>query len=234
MGLPEETIADIRRRLIEAATKLFIEEGYRASIERIAARAGVARQTVYNHFSSKDDLFSEVANLVAGSILVTLDGEGLDVRERLQRFGVAFRLRVLSDEGLAMYRTIAAEVPRFPELGRAFFAKGPEQTITRLAAFLAQEMDAGTLRRDDPRFAAELLTSMLTGFDRTRRLFGAAADPDHHTEDREQALVARIIDSFLRIHALPHSPPSEGLSHDRTVGIPSDSSVAPADGLRAE
>lgn len=192
--------SDSRQRLIQAAAEAFMEEGYRASIDRIAVRAGVARQTVYNHFSSKDDLFSEVAHLAAGAILVSLDGEGEALRDSLLRFGTALRQRVIGDEGLAMFRTLAAEVSRFPELGRAFFDKGPGRTVRRLADFLAHAMDAGTLRRDDPLFAAEMLLSMLEGFDRTRRLFGAPGLPPGPERER----VTRIVDSFLRAYAPEH------------------------------
>lgn len=188
---------DSRQRLIRAAAEAFMEEGYRASIDRIAARAGVARQTVYNHFPSKNDLFSEVAHVAAGDILVSLDGNGDDIRESLLRFGAALRQRMIGDEGLAMFRTLSAEVPRFPALGKAFFDKGPGQTVRRLAEFLDRAMNAGTLRQDAPLFAAEILLAMLESFDRTRRLFGEPLLP----AAEEQARIARIIDCFLRAFA---------------------------------
>lgn len=196
----EPVFFDSRQRLIRAAAEAFMEEGYRASIDRIAARAGVARQTVYNHFPSKDDLFSEVAHVAAGDILVSLDGDGIDLRERLLRFGAALRQRVIGDEGLAMFRTLSAEVPRFPALGRAFFDKGPGQIVLWLADFLGRAMNDGLLRRDDPLFVAELLLSMLECFDRTRRLFGAPL----RCAAEEQERIARIVDCFLRTFAPEH------------------------------
>src|SRR5512139_387033 len=163
-----------RERLIRAATEAFRESGYRASIDQIASLAGVARQTLYNHFESKEELFREVASGAAGSILVTLDEESGDLRERLVRFGTAFRAKILGDEGLALYRTIFAEAIRFPELARAFFENGPGKTIGRLSAVLERAMKEGQLRREDPKYAAETLLSMLDCQDRTRRLFGTA------------------------------------------------------------
>jgi TetR/AcrR family transcriptional regulator, mexJK operon transcriptional repressor len=198
MNVPvDPTLLDCRQRLISAAAEAFKEAGYRASIDTIAARAGVARQTVYNHFASKDDLFSEVANIAANSILVSLDGDGRDLRGRLVRFGSTFRERLIGDEGLALFRTVSAEAPRFPDLARAFFDKGAGQTIRGLAEFLARAMEEGTLRRDDPEYAAETLLSMLDCCDRTRRLFGASMRPD----DAEHARVERIIECFLRAFA---------------------------------
>ncbi|MQW73910.1 TetR family transcriptional regulator [Sinorhizobium medicae] len=52
---PEASSA--RRRLLDAATRLFYEGGIHAvGIDRIIAEAGVAKATFYNHFPSKDDL----------------------------------------------------------------------------------------------------------------------------------------------------------------------------------
>lgn len=175
-----------------------MKEGYRASVDGIAARAGVAKQTLYNHFPSKDELFSETATLASAAIAVTLDGQTDDVRASLIRFATAFREKVLGDEGLAMFRALTAETTRFPALAQAFFAKGPAQTVARLADFLGHAMAAGRLRQDDPRFAAEMLLSMLGGFEHFRRLCGAASPAIV-----EKTRIAQIVDCFLRAYA-PH------------------------------
>jgi AcrR family transcriptional regulator len=49
--------ASARDRLVDAALDLFQREGFHATgIDRILARAGVAKMTLYNHFRGKDDL----------------------------------------------------------------------------------------------------------------------------------------------------------------------------------
>lgn len=49
--------SDARRRILETAERLFYAEGIRAvGIDRIIAEAGVAKMSLYNHFSSKDEL----------------------------------------------------------------------------------------------------------------------------------------------------------------------------------
>lgn len=184
---------DSRSRLIEAATAAFLEEGYRASVDHIAARAGVAKQTLYNHFPCKADLFGEVVRLGTAAILVSLDGDDAPLPERLRRFAIAFRARLLSAEGIAFYRTVAAAAQRFPALTSAFYNSGPAQAIHRLASVLAAAMDAGQLRRDDPNFTAQLLIAMLIETERTRRLFSTQPTPAPDPLDAE-----RILDAFLR------------------------------------
>ena len=185
---------DTRTRLLEAACEAFREEGYQVSIDRIAARAQVARQTLYNHFHSKDALFVEVVSHSILSVLVTLDGDG-DVRATLLAFGNAYRVRLLSPDGLAIFRTMTAEAPRFPALAKQFFRQGPQTTRKRLARFLARAMDEGQLRRDDPDFAAEMLTAMLADFDRLRGLI------DLQTDLLKPSKTAQVVDCFLRAFA---------------------------------
>ena len=170
-----------------------MEEGYRGSIERIAAKAGVAKQTVYNHFQSKDVLFGEVSRRCSASVLVQLDGDDANVRESLLRFGAAFREKMLCDDGVAAYRALVAEAVRFPDLARAFYANAPRQTAQRLAEFLGRAMQKGILRQDNPLFAAEMLLGMLAAVERTGRLCGEPELPQ--TEEAQR--LTRTIDCFL-------------------------------------
>ncbi len=183
-----------RERLLTAACEAFQEEGYQVSIDRIAARAHVARQTLYNHFHSKDELFGEVVRHSIQSVLVTLDGTG-DVRDTLLAFGEAYRARLLSPEGLAIFRTVMAEAPRFPELAKQFFRQGPQTTRKRLAKFMARAMEAGQLRKSDPDFAAEMLAAALIDFDRLRGLINLQTDLLKPTK------TAQVVDCFLRAFA---------------------------------
>ena len=46
-----------RERVLRAATSSFLARGYSSSVDDIARRARVAKQTVYQHFASKEELF---------------------------------------------------------------------------------------------------------------------------------------------------------------------------------
>jgi TetR/AcrR family transcriptional regulator, mexJK operon transcriptional repressor len=185
---------DTRQRLLDAACEAFREEGYQVSIDRIAARAQVARQTLYNHFPSKDALFAEVVRVSIQSVLVTLDREG-DVRATLLSFGDAYRAKILSAEGIAIFRTLTAEAPRFPALAKQFFRQGPQTTRKRLAEYLVRAMKQGRLKREDPDFAAEMLTAMLADYDRLRGLMNMQMDLLKSTK------TAQVVDCFLRAFA---------------------------------
>ena len=175
-----------RERVLRAATSSFLARGYGSSVDDIARRAGVAKQTVYQHFANKDALFKAVAGDLAKRVLVKL--EGGDIRQSLIRFALEYRRRALGAQGIATFRTLVPEVPRFRALARDMYANTAGEMVRRLAEFLQQKLNV-----PDPEFAAEMFLSMLTGHDRLKRLF--AVPPG---AESEAARTARIVDCFLK------------------------------------
>ncbi|HZS66578.1 MAG TPA: TetR/AcrR family transcriptional regulator [Burkholderiales bacterium] len=187
--------AENRGRVLRAAAESFMRHGYQASVDEIARRAGVAKQTVYHHFASKDALFKAVAHELTRGVLVELESGDGDVRAGLNRFALAYRSRALGAQGLATFRTVLPEVPRFRALARAMYDAGAGQMVREIAAYLERAMRAGDLRRDDPQFAAELLLGMLAGHDRVKRLFGV-----ERANGADEARSRQIVDCFLRAY----------------------------------
>src|SRR3954452_22369584 len=79
--------ARTRERIVDAALELLAEGGYAsAGVQAVAARAGVATGSLYRHFASKDDLFTEVLRRAAARELAAVeaatadDGRPLDER----------------------------------------------------------------------------------------------------------------------------------------------------------
>ena len=59
-----------RGAIMDAATTVFLQKGYRgSSVDEIASLAGVSKQTVYKHFDDKERLFTEI-------VLGTIDQVG--------------------------------------------------------------------------------------------------------------------------------------------------------------
>ena len=177
-----------RERVLRAATSSFLARGYASSVDDIARRAGVAKQTVYQHFANKDELFKAVAGDLAKRVLVKL--EGGDIRQSLIRFALEYRKRALGTQGIATFRTLVPEVPRFRALARDMYANTAGEMVQRLAEFLQHK-----LKVPDPEFAAEMFLSMLTGHDRLKRLFAVPRGAES-----EAARTARIVDCFLKAH----------------------------------
>jgi AcrR family transcriptional regulator len=91
--MPRADAARNRRSLLDAASAEFAAHGLDVSIARIAARAGVAKGTVFNHFPTKEDLIAEIfGDRVAGLVVL-----GEDLRDAV-------------DPGLALLRFMTAGI----------------------------------------------------------------------------------------------------------------------------
>ncbi|MES1982515.1 MAG: TetR/AcrR family transcriptional regulator [Pseudomonadota bacterium] len=185
-----------RERLFSAASELFLEHGYNVSVDAIVCRAGVARQTFYNHFQSKECLFAEVVKGCVQDMLAPLAEPSGELRQTLKNFAQIYRGRALSPQGIASYRILTSQAQQFPDLIREVFSMGDGQLVGRLAVLLGNAMATGQLRNVNPVFAAEMLLAMLLGQERTQLLL----DVPRPVEDEEKK-VERAVDGFLRMFA---------------------------------
>jgi TetR/AcrR family transcriptional regulator, mexJK operon transcriptional repressor len=184
-----------RQRIIQAAREAFTTEGYRSSIDHIAQLAGVAKQTVYNHFPTKEALFDEMTRDNLNVFMVPLSGSPDSPRQTLTEFGRTYYNNVLSGYCTGWMRMIAAEAPRFPEMAARTYELGPATMLNQLADYMGRAMALNKLRNDDPQFAAEMFYGMLSGIERTRSLFAIEREP-YDVEAR----AAATVDCFLRAY----------------------------------
>jgi AcrR family transcriptional regulator len=86
----EQILSSTRSRLLQAAAEEFARCGYSlANINHISVSAGFAKGTVYNYFSSKSQLMSELIAQVADDHCEFITGQvrrERDPRRRLERF----------------------------------------------------------------------------------------------------------------------------------------------------
>lgn len=89
-GGPDEPRVRKRRRIVEAATEVFIRHGYRkASVDEVAQRAGVAKGTIYLYFRNKAELLLDAVIDEKKRYLKKLKAvfePGLDGAERLRMY----------------------------------------------------------------------------------------------------------------------------------------------------
>ena len=190
-----------RQAIIEAATRLFMAQGYGpVSMDAIARAANVSKATLYAHFASKDRLF---ATIVGGRCTqVAFDNapfpdDGVDMRQVLTGIGRRLLGFLLAPETQAILRMAIVESARFPELGTAFLDSGPKMFITRLAAWIAAEHDAGRLDAPDPVVAADQFGALLRPLMFLRAMLAVAPAPD---EAEIMATVDAAVGTFLRAY----------------------------------
>jgi len=191
-----------RLAIQKAGTAVFLRFGYgSASMDAIAAEAKVSKQTIYNHFHSKEELFKAIITDMTAALMSPLsmsDAMASTPERSLRSFAWDFLTLMLQPVSLALHRLIVAESARFPELGGDIYAAGPGQLIGVLADYLARETKNGRIAVADPNRAAELFIGMLSGRMQLRALLGVC---EHPNEAELQSRVDHAVSSFLRLHA---------------------------------
>ncbi|HEY8379905.1 MAG TPA: TetR/AcrR family transcriptional regulator [Nannocystis sp.] len=190
-----------RRQILAGAREVFAEMGYeRASVDQVAARAGVSKATVYHHFLDKKTLFvacfSEEADALRAGLRCKLLREEPSgaVGPALQAVGEHLLQLFLAPAIVALYRNTAAEVARFPELGRALFERGPAAMQAAVAEYLRRWHEAGALKLADPHAAAVDFIMLCRGDLTCRAQFGVLPEP---YEPVIKVAVERAVGVFL-------------------------------------
>lgn len=201
---PAERKKDNRRqRILKIALDAFLEQGYaNTSMSTIASLVGGSKGTLYNHVKTKEELFVAcVEDFIASHARQTFSAieEGGPPREVLTKFCRYFITAIMSPTDLALSRLVMAESVRFPAIGKAFFASGPQEGRRRLAAYIGTAMDDGLLRKGDPLRAAQLLFSLCESTTYQEVLFNVARPPGRKKIASEAELA---VATFFSVHGL--------------------------------
>ena len=190
-----------RLAILEAAKGVFLERGYvAASMAEVSARVGGSKQTLYNYFGSKDDLFVAVM-LERGASQVEPLFETFhnsdDMAEAVRRFALAFVRFITSNEVVAIRRIVYAEGAK-SDLGRLFYENGRKRAWLRMGKDFECAMDEGRMRRADPWTAVDQFLALCEAGPVQRLLEGSLTGLD----DKERAAAAEAAaDTFLRAYA---------------------------------
>jgi TetR/AcrR family transcriptional regulator, mexJK operon transcriptional repressor len=202
---------DIAKRaaIIAAAKRLFASMPFEmATMEAVAARAGVSKMTVYSHFQDKETLFETIVSATSEQMIGALgapDGDG-DLRERLIAVGRTFLGVILGSDICTMAHTLPGALRSNRSLAERFYAAGPGRVRAALAAIIAAAVGRGELSVDDADRAADDLVSLWEGGQPARIAFGLV-QPASAAEIERRAL--RGTDVFLRAYrASPKQQPA--------------------------
>jgi AcrR family transcriptional regulator len=158
-GRPEK-----RQAIIEAAQRVFLRHGYTdTSVDAIAAESGVSKQTIYNHFGDKKNLFLAVINEARTDVARTgqqrFEAEIKEVGDLEVDLRAAAMLWIdlMLDETVAgLRRIVLAEYVRHPELINEWAR--PDILEGELTQEIEKHVQQGHLDIDDmPRAAHQLV-----------------------------------------------------------------------------
>jgi len=192
--------------LITAATRVFLRDGYgSASIDKVAAEAGVSTRTIYERFKNKGDLLGAVISRLVErdmeTVLATEELDRLEPREALTSIGQLISGRACNPDSAALFRICATESHRFPELAAKMRGSAKARVDNAIANYLRRQTLRGALNLSDPDRAASLFLQMVCAELHECLLFGSAEDIAKLDSDTH---LKHVVDIFLN-GALPRT-----------------------------
>jgi len=189
-----------RAAILEAAKRMFTQHGFDgASMDQIAAEAGVSKLTVYSHFGDKDALFLAAVeshcDLSLPSSLFEPSPE-TPLRDRLMEIAIAFYSMVTAPEAVAGHRMLCSPQMSNSGLPKLFWEAGPMRVQSDFAALLERRIAVGELEIPDVARAAGQFFSLLKGEPHACLVFGGPGPG----EEEIQVHLAAAVDLFLRAY----------------------------------
>jgi TetR/AcrR family transcriptional repressor of mexJK operon len=194
--------------ILAAATEVFLQKGYLgASMDEIAARAAVSKQTVYKHFADKEALFNAIVLGTIDRVTVGIDQaptrhdpDPADLETRLRAQARALIASIMQPDVLQVRRLIIAEAARFPELGTTWYETGFQRGLASLASFLGDLAEQDSLTIDDPAVAANHLAGLVLWVPVNRAMF--CGKHDCFTKKELNDFADGGVDTFLAAYGV--------------------------------
>lgn len=187
--------------ILDAALAVLADRGVSVSMDEIARRAGVSKQTIYNHYGSKAELVRTMAGRRVHEITASLETpEGMEnPAEALAGYARVLLNSAFAPKSSSLFKTAMLHSKEMPDVARAMWEAGPRASRARLAEFLTLETEAGRLFCPNPQEAAEFFGGMVTGSYQTAMLLGVEVDLD---DDRIERIATEAAMRFMRAYAV--------------------------------
>lgn len=187
-----------RQTILAVAEQTFKELGFeRTTMSEICSRVGGSKATLYNYFSSKEELFYEVMSLTSEAefeaVHRAIDPSTEDIARSLRNFGENL-LTFLYSPHIKLMRHLAISESGRTELGRILYERGVLRSQNLLSDFLQTAMSLGKLQKTDPVVATRHLISLLESELLDRFLFQLVGGV---STEEIKAVTARAIEVFM-------------------------------------
>jgi TetR/AcrR family transcriptional regulator of autoinduction and epiphytic fitness len=188
------TLSDRKKSdIVAAAIQEFDSHGFqKTSMDQIAKTANVSKRTVYNHFASKDALFTEITSIMWEKALTATAytyQKALSLEEQLTVIAEQEMALLKSTTFISVSRLIIAECLHNENTKQQTLAHVAD-TESGLNIWLKQATEDGRLIIEDIDIAATQFTGLLKSFAYWPQIIGFGEFP-------EQSKYRKIIDSAV-------------------------------------
>jgi AcrR family transcriptional regulator len=181
-----------REQILQGATRVFLHHGYAGtSMDRVAAKAGVSKQTIYSHFQDKEGLFAAlIERITTRQLQIDFGSEPFQGEPEflLRRIAQGYLNAKMDDrEYIDLLRLVVAESARFPELAQLYTRTVIQPVCHQLSLYFEShpELDIA-----DPEAMAQVFFGSLSAFILSQQIL--------HARDTMQLEKERLIDTLVR------------------------------------
>lgn len=160
---------DTKQRLLDSALELFSQKGYNAaSVDEIAAAAGIKGPSMYKYFTGKEALFYELHNISTDNYKERMNmGSGAEVSihsaEQLKEFSMKqVRFTMTDEKGRKLRRMFTHEQFRSKTLSEAATARQFTDIRDFFAGIMKGLISEGLIAENDPQWLASVYTSTVS------------------------------------------------------------------------
>ena len=188
--------------IMKAALQHFMQHGFdRASMDAIAAAAGVSKLTIYSHFGCKESLFQAIVAQKCNQVRLADDYDKLlklSAEAALMHIGRRFLDVIFQKDTIDMHRVLIAESVDRPKVSRLLYEAGPAKVKLVFSEFLHELTKRKKLKVDDPVTATNHFFTLLKGEQLDMMLFNLRGPM---TKKEKEAHLKDCVRLFLRAYA---------------------------------
>lgn len=185
-----------RDAILEATRRLILRNGPGVSLEAVAAEAGVSRQTIYNGWPSKEQLYQAVVARGVDEIMRPLTNapEDASVEVTLTNMARAYLDSILEPSSFVILAVVIATREQY---GPSYFDAGSGRAKRILSDYLRRQAERGVLEMEDPDLAAEHLMGLIKGNYFMKVMLHGASAIDLPSHERR---IKSAVSTFLRAY----------------------------------
>lgn len=206
---PESHTASLnskQEQILQGAMQVFLQGGYAGtSMDRVAAAAGVSKQTIYSHFQDKEGLFvALIERVTIRRFQVVFGPEPLQGEPilLLPRLAEVFLDKMVDQEYISLLRVIIAESGRFPELAQLYGRTVIQRGRGILSRYFASHPE---LNISDPEATAQIFFGSLVSWVLSQEVLHGKHTMPLENERLIDSLVGLILGSS-RTTCIAHQP----------------------------
>lgn len=183
-----------RDQILQGGLKVFLAHGFDgASVDKIAAEAGVSKPTIYTHFKDKNHLFSSLVESIFLRWVTTSHNDSLYELEPpafMTRFAQNFLKRMDDWEYISFFRLLVGESGRFPDLAHLYSQKVIMPAMAKVTSYFSNEEK---WHIQDPEAVARIFVGSLNAYVMSQEILCAK----HYLEMPRERYIKNLVDMIL-------------------------------------